>query len=734
MQYTLTFLLSLTVFCVDAQFAFEYDQSIPVKEHGKMVAMPWAGGLNSIQYNTIDLNVDGVEDLVLFDRTSNKISTYLAEGNNYVYAPNYETFFPKGMRNWVIMRDYDCDGKKDIFTSSPFGVTLYQNVSIGKLLSWKVSVEPLTTLGTESIINLKINGTDIPAIEDIDGDGDLDILAFGFNGGGLQYHQNFSIERTGSCSIPDLERITTSWGGFIECGCDTFAFNGESCPPSGGRQFHVGGKSLLAYDMDGDGDMEIVLGEEGCRVLYLLENKGTATNPVLDSFVAFPDDTNQTISITFPAAYLVDVNFDGKKEVLISPNHSLNTISNFSDFQNSSWMYYNTGSNKMLNFQFNSYNFLQKKMIDHGSSASVAFVDEEGDDDLDMLVTSHGQIRPRSKYHSSISLYRNIGTRVTPSFVLENDDYLALSNFELHDMKLQIVDMNADGNKDLVVATTLRNYHFVFYLLNRSSTGLDFDEEEQHFINIRILSFDSPYFFDVNQDGLVDLLIGKSNGNLAYFRNVGTREMPNFQLETDHFYGIEISFTNRNLIPTVGDLNGDSNVELITIDDTGQLTIYDDFLNHINSPQEGITDVYFNNLTKTSIPFRLGVQATPVLADLQGSGTPFIALGTVQGGVQLLQNTEAPSPNFEGLDKPLLSIFPNPGTVNVNNGIIEIATKAPLSVKIISVLGKEVYPLFRVNPLDNAQLPIDILPSGMYIVVGERNGKIVDQVKFIVAN
>jgi hypothetical protein len=698
--------------------------------------MPWAGGLNAAQYNTIDLNLDGIDDLVLFDRTSNKINTFLADNGEYLYSPDYESFFPEGMSNWVILRDYDCDGRKDIFTSSSFGMTLYRNTSESDILTWEIAADPVTTLGTGSILPIKINGSDIPAIEDIDGDGDLDVLMFGFNGGGLQYHQNFSMERTGECGLPDYERITTSWGKFSECGCGIFVFDKFGCKPSGGKQLHVGGKSLMAYDMDGDGDMEVVIGEEDCNTLYLFENKGTPIDPIMDSFTKFPNNTDPAEFISFPAAYLEDVTFDGIKDLIVTPNRSSNSTFLPSDFENSNWLYGNSGTNQVPNFQFNSRNFLQSSMIDQGNNSSVALTDTDGDGDLDMMVSSHGVIRPFSGYNSHINLYENIGTKAVPSFVLLTEDYLDLSSLQMSNMKLQIVDMNSDGKLDVVVAATLSasSNHLVFYFLNNSSSGIDITNQPPQIItlNPRILSFDNPLFYDVNEDGLIDLLMGKNNGNLFYYENTGTKELPFFPLVTESFYGIGQSFTQRNLIPVIGDLDADGNMDLVTTDGNGTLTIYDDFENNMTAPLEGISNNYYNTLTQDIGAFSLGVGARPSIADLRNSGTPFIILGTAQGGIQVLGNVESLPPQNDKGD--LLSLFPNPGNIFSNDGVIQIASKEPLEVSIISILGQEVFPSTPITPSKNLSLSIASLPIGMYLVIGKRSGKIVDQVKFIVTD
>lgn len=94
------------------QFTYTFDQSIPVEENGKVLSMPRAGGVNSAQINTTDLNGDNKDDLVVFDRTSNKILTYLRVGNRYEYAPEYESLFPVEVTQWLLLRDLNCDGKK----------------------------------------------------------------------------------------------------------------------------------------------------------------------------------------------------------------------------------------------------------------------------------------------------------------------------------------------------------------------------------------------------------------------------------------------------------------------------------------------------------------------------------------------------------------------------------------------------------------------------------------------
>ena len=86
------FLLFLSV-SLQAQFTYVMDQTIPVKdEQGNQLALPWGGGLNAAHYNTMDLDGDGAEDLVLFDRMGDKVQTFLSRENKWHYSPEFEEF------------------------------------------------------------------------------------------------------------------------------------------------------------------------------------------------------------------------------------------------------------------------------------------------------------------------------------------------------------------------------------------------------------------------------------------------------------------------------------------------------------------------------------------------------------------------------------------------------------------------------------------------------------------
>ena len=66
------------------------------------ISLCLAGG-NSGQFSEIDLNLDGLKDLVIFDKSGDRINPFLNINGEYVYAPKYGLNFPK-VKDWMLRR------------------------------------------------------------------------------------------------------------------------------------------------------------------------------------------------------------------------------------------------------------------------------------------------------------------------------------------------------------------------------------------------------------------------------------------------------------------------------------------------------------------------------------------------------------------------------------------------------------------------------------------------------
>ena len=77
----ITFLLLILTNNILAQSSFFRDTSINVIENNLAFKNAWASGINSAQFNEIDLDLDGNKDIVIFDRTGNKLLPFIKKNS-----------------------------------------------------------------------------------------------------------------------------------------------------------------------------------------------------------------------------------------------------------------------------------------------------------------------------------------------------------------------------------------------------------------------------------------------------------------------------------------------------------------------------------------------------------------------------------------------------------------------------------------------------------------------------
>lgn len=723
------FLLTLCPFLAVAQFTYTLDQSIPVEKNGETLDLAWAGGLNAAQLNTMDLNGDGKQDLVIFDRAANKVITYLNQNNHHVYSPEYESLLPEAVDQWMLLRDFNCDGKKDIFTSDPFGIHVFQNVTeSGQVLAWK-DLDILLTVGlSQNQTNLKVNQSDIPAIDDVDGDGDLDVLnlQFASTNGMVEYHKNMSIENTGTCGAMQLQLITKSWGGFTECQCGQFTLDGLPCSSiPNGRTEHIGGKAMVTIDFDHNGVRDLLFVEESCSNLYLLRNDGTKDNAHIASFGAFPASNPLNLEI-FPSPYLEDVDFDGLPDLIVSPNTYVRNTFN-DNLRQSLMLYKNTGTSSSPAFTFVKNNFLQDEMIEIGDYAVPAFFDIDHDGDLDMFIGAYFT----QTFHGSIYEFENTGTRSSPSFRYVTDDFLALKTAmlqevipPLYNIKPQFTDMNADGEIDFAfTATNARTGSTRLYYVPSKNNVVDSNLGELVTVNnISIGASENLYITDINQDGSKDVLIGKTTGALQYWKNLGSPGFFNLTLDNGAYLGLGSSISRQSLAISIADLNADGKEDLVTGDQHGMLSVYEDF-RAFNTANPPFTDLIYNSIHKTYESKNLGARVWPTITNLFNMDKPAIVVGTTLGGLLVLKNDDGE----ELFEEPQLILWPNPLP---KEKPLSIRSDRDVSLQVFSIVGQKMSEPILVPANQDYSLPIHVAP-GMYIARFTTNGKSYNQ-KFII--
>lgn len=299
------FLLLLLFFCgslpvfAQTKVITQHSQSAKVVIAGDTLQNPWSGGLNAPVFSTLPLNQDSQPDLFVYDRMENKISTFLAvqrpTGSWYwQYAPQYETFFPKELGQWVLLRDYNCDGLKDIFTHYNGGIRVYEQVAVsGQPVSFQLAHATLQyNVSSNFIIDFEL-----PVIDDADGDGDLDILYFDFAvPSEIRFYKNRQVEDNLPCGQLKYELQPATYAGITSCvSCNSYAFNANPCRIS--KPMHTGGHAILAIDLDGDSDKDLLIGKDNCTDIVRITNTGTPANAQTNSSslqTSFPPKLEET--------------------------------------------------------------------------------------------------------------------------------------------------------------------------------------------------------------------------------------------------------------------------------------------------------------------------------------------------------------------------------------------------------------------------------------------------------
>ncbi|HET7111971.1 MAG TPA: VCBS repeat-containing protein [Gemmatimonadales bacterium] len=255
-------------------------------------------------------------------------------------------------------------------------------------------------------------------------------------------------------------------------------------------------------------------------------------------------------------------------------------------------------------------------------------VDIDGDGDLDLFV---------QEFTGRMMYFENTGSAKAPAFTWRSDDYERLEIGEWS----RFVDVDGDGDWDIVAETP---YSYIRYYRNEGSrtqaaytlaTDTLRDDQGKAIFNDRQ---NIPQMVDIDCDGKLDLLMGRTSGMVTHYEatGVGGNGVPVFHFVSDTFQHIQIigaippggkpSLHGANTM-IVSDVDRDGDPDLLWGDyfEPGLLWLKN--TGTCQAPIIGQDSVSF----PPGAPLRTSGYNAPFMGDLDGDGDLDLMMGVLGG-------------------------------------------------------------------------------------------------------
>jgi len=250
--------------------------------------------------------------------------------------------------------------------------------------------------------------------------------------------------------------------------------------------------------------------------------------------------------------------------------------------------------------------------LDIGNESIAAAVDLDGDGDLDLTLAN--KIAPYDVRAGRMIYIENTGTATAPSFAVRDTMNLEPA---FH-YAPAFYDLDDDGDLDMLAGRW--NKGMMYYRNDGTAQEHRFMVADDRFVELTRGSNATPALGDLDGDGDADLMVGESSGTINYYRNDGTPQSPSFTLVSDEFMDIDVG---RRSAPTLVDYDADGDLDLL-----------------IGSESEGV-QVYRNDGSRKAPEFVLAeplaldapLLSAPVLVDLDGDGDLDYLSGSQGGGI-----------------------------------------------------------------------------------------------------
>ena len=367
--------------------------------------------------------------------------------------------------NAMAFADIDKDGDLDFFWGDFFerGVLFVENT--GSCSEPNLRTEPLPFVVDDTIAT---SGYNVPVLQDVDSDGDLDLF-IGVLGGAFNPHLT---------TIRNFHFYEQVDGEFLHR-TDRFIYT-----------LDVGSESIpVLADLDGDGDLDLLVANKldpddtQTSRLYHFENVGSARAPSFEQRDFIPLFTRYHYA---PA--LGDLDGDGDLDMLVGT------------WNRGVALYLNQGTRAEPEFVLQDTTLVR---LTRGSNSTPALTDVDGDGDLDLFI---------GESSGELNFYRNVGTAQAPSFDLVTDRFAGIDvgrrSFPT------FADVDGDGDQDLLLGR--EEGGVLLYRREGSPTDVDPIFVLDSTFTLPLPRYSTPSLVDIDGDGDLDVFSGGLGGGLIF--------------------------------------------------------------------------------------------------------------------------------------------------------------------------------------------------------------------------
>lgn len=210
-------------------------------------------------------------------------------------------------------------------------------------------------------------------------------------------------------------------------------------------------------------------------------------------------------------------------------------------------------------------------------------------------------------------------------------------------------------------------------------------------LSVDIGQMSAPFMFDLDEDGKKDLLIGDDPGNVWFFKNIGSDDMPSFNYGFRMNVGSQaVTGTATNFIdvgqfamPQVADWNGDGTKDLIIGNGEGNVFLFKGVVTSGTNTQ-GLIPLIGNRILTFepgqkikvgNLDIDVGQRAAPLVMDWNKDGGLDLLVGVECGSIHVFLNDypyQPPQFSFsskvQGPPSPLqIGVYSTPAIIDFNN-------------------------------------------------------------------